>query len=124
MWVQGYFSMSRTRTYLFLVIIILLLGAGTVTGADTLTRTDFRQLTTAATSTPVPAPPAAMVTCISPCLCLEYSRAVTLWGTSSGAAPAIQNFLKTINHPAHLYQSGDSPGKTARQVTYSAVFGV
>jgi hypothetical protein len=74
--------MSRTRTYLFLVIIVLLISAGTVTGADTLTRPDIRQLTTAATSTPVPAPSAATVTCISPCQCLEYSRAVSVWGAS------------------------------------------
>ena len=74
--------MSRTRTYIFLVVIVLLISAGTVTGADTLIRTDIRQVTTAATSTPVPAPPAATVTCISPCQCLEYSRAVSLWGAS------------------------------------------
>jgi hypothetical protein len=42
--------MSRTRTYIFLVVIVLLISAGTAIGADTLIRTDIRQVTPAATT--------------------------------------------------------------------------
>ena len=58
--------MSCTRTYIFLVVTLLLICAGTGTGAVMTIRTDIRQVTTASTLTPVPATPAATVTCICP----------------------------------------------------------